>query len=259
MRFKRVSSILILFFLLWVFSRPLSSVLLWIYQGTGAQLHKFAGNVREVKKDALNLLSAEEQLEKAEERLKELELENSTLKTKTAELESQTAQLNYATKFQYTLTAAQVIGRSPDTWHRQVIINKGRRHGLRVGQGVISDKSIIGQIGKVGNDTAIVQLTQNRDWKMGIKIKRSGQFAVLVGDYPATAHLELIPMDSDIEIGDWVLSSGICVDSSDCPYPPDMLVGQVVEVKHDPNQVDLTVKVALIDDLRALREVYIIR
>ena len=111
----------------------------------------------------------------------------------------------------------------------------------------------------MSEDTAIVQLTQNRDWKMGIKIKRSGQLAVLVGDYPAPPHLELIPVDSDIEIGDWVVSSGICIESSNCPYPPDMLVGQVVEVKRDPNQVDLSVKVALIDDLRALREVYIIR
>ncbi len=234
-------------------------MLLWVYQGTGAQLHNIAGNVSEVKKEALNLLSAEEKLEKLTADKLNLELENSKLKAQVAELETQTSQLNYAHRFSYAITPAQVIGRSPDTWHRQLIINKGKRHGLRTGQGVISDKSIIGQVGKVAEDTAIVQLSQNRDWKMGIKIKRTGQYAVLVGDYPTTPHLELVALDSDLQIGDWVLSSGICLEAGDCPYPPEMLVGQIVEVRRDPNQVDLTVKVALVDDLRNLRELYIIR
>ncbi len=259
MKPKRLTPILVIIFLFWVFSRPLSSVLLWAYEGTGAQLHRLLGNVSEVKKDAINLLSAEEKLEKLEQRLIEIELENSTLKAKTAELEAQTTQLNYSARFQYAITPAQVIGRSPDTWHRQVIINKGRRHGLRVGQGVISSKSIIGQLAKVAETSAIVQLNENRDWKMGIKIKRTGQLGVMVGDHPAPPHLELIPVDSDLEIGDWVLSSGICLDAGDCPYPPDMPVGQVVEVRRDSKQVDLTVKVALLDDLRNLREVYIIK
>jgi len=258
-KLNRLSPILIAIIVIWVFSRPINSLLLWIYQSTGAQIHKLAGNVSEVKKDALNLLSAEEKLERAEIRLTELELENANLKAKNSELENQSAQLNYAAKFSYATTPAQVIGRSPDTWHRQVIINKGAKHGLRVGQGVISSKSIIGQIGKVSDDTAIVQLSQNRDWKMGIKIKRTGQYAVLVGDYPAPPHLELVPLDSDLQIGDWVLSSGICLEAGACPYPAEMPVGQIVEVRRDPDQVDLTVKVALLDDLSKLRQLYIIR
>ncbi len=233
--------------------------MLFIYEGTGAQLHKLVGNVKEVKNEALDLIGTEKKLEIAEEKNLNLELENTKLKAKLQELESKAEQLNYASRFNYATSPAKVIGRSPDTWHRQIIINKGRKDGVKVGQGVISNKSIIGQITKVGESSSIVQLSQNRDWKMGIKIKRTDQYGVIVGDYPSDPHLELFPIDSDLQVGDWVLSSGICIDVNSCPYPPNMLVGQVVEVRREPKQVDLLVKVALEDDLRYLENVYIIR
>ncbi len=256
---SRLVSIIAIFFLLWIFARPLSSVMLCFYKFSAAHVYKLLLNVREVKKDALDLLSAEEKLKQLVKENQELKLERTLFKARLQELEAQNRQLDYISRFQYSIIPAQVIGRSPDTWHRQLILNKGSKHGVKIGQGVISNKSIIGQISKLADSTAIVQLSQNPDWRMGIKIKRTGQLAVIRGNYPANPHLELLPVDSDIQIGDWVLSSGICINAGDCPYPPDLPLGQVVEVRKDPKQVDLTVKVALLEDLSKIQELYIIR
>ena len=50
--------------------------------------------------------------------------------------------------------------------------------------------------------------------------------ASLVGSVTGDVTLDLIPQDVDIEIGDLVLTSGLGGG-----YPPDLIVGQVVNVR----------------------------
>lgn len=258
MRLSQLLPIIAFCFFFWVFNKPMQKIALMTYDYSGALVQNFFGNIEEATEDAANLLSAEEELKKLRRENQELRIEKNFL---VAELRSK-ANISRALAFKKHLRAktiaAKVSGRSPDNWHKQIIINKGSKDGLSVGQGVVSEKAVIGQISKVGLYSSIVELIHNNSWKMGVRIKRTGQLGVLNGNYPGPGYVDFIAVDSDVKVGDEVLSSGICLDQNNCPYPEAFPVGIVTEVIKDPDVVDLVVKVEFIEDLQKLREVFVI-
>lgn len=259
MQLKRIIPIIALCFFAWVFNKPLTAVALFAYDYSGKFLQSLFAGLEETTEEATSLLEAKNKVEKLSLELEAQRLENLKLKSRLAELKPAAKQLGFKSRFSYEVIAAKVIGRSPDTWHKQVIINKGSKDGIELGRGVLSSKAIVGQVAKLGEHSAIVELIHNPDYKIGVKIKRTGQLGVLNGNYPGPGYMEFIPIDSDVQVGDWVQSSGICLTEDICPYPEGFPVGQVVEVRKDPDVVDLLVRVAFIEDLRKLKELYIIR
>lgn len=244
--------------LLWVFARPLTALSLFIYKFTGSFISTGYQNIQTSRQQAADLVSTRELAA-------QLELENRTLKVINTAVEAAAlktrdyqAALDFKSNFNYKTIFAQVIGRSPDSWHKQIIISKGSDDGVLIGRGVLTEQGIIGQVSKTSPHSAIVQLIFNPDWRMGVKIARLGQYGVLNGNYPGPASLQFITVDSQVQVGDEIVTSGVCIDTGNCPYPENFPVGKVVEVRRDPNQVDLVVKVEFYEDLSGIREVFVL-
>lgn len=249
---------LAVFAFIWVFSRPLSSLGLYVYNFTGAHLSSLFTNIEQTKEDASDLLVAQEKAQSLEEQNGKLLLENTKLKSQLVDMPKLRAQLDYQKEFKYSSIPAQVIGRSPDTWHKQIIINKGSNAGVKIGKGVITEKGIIGQVLKVTPFSSIVQLVYNSNFKMGVKVEPLNVYGVLVGSYPGLAKIEFIPVDTQIKLGDKVYSSGVCLDDNNCAYPANFPVGVVEKVTRDPDVVDLLVSVKFAEDLTSIREVFVL-
>ena len=244
----------------WVFARPLASLGLFFYHISGAYLSSIFQNIQQTQKEASDLLVAQEKLKEMEEEVKRLSLENIKFKARAGKLEILEEKLSFQNSASMMdLIPARVVGRSPDYWHKQIIIAKGKKDGIKVGRGVLTEKGIVGQICKVGHNNSVVQLIFDRDWRMGVKIPRLNQYGVLSGNYPGPAYLEFIPVDSEVKAGDEILTSGICLDVDNCPYPENFPVGTVVQVEKDPNVVDLSVRVKFHEDLTGLREVFVLK
>lgn len=244
---------------LWVFNRPLSALGLFLYKFTGGYLHSSAQSLSTTQKQASDLWTANQKLQIYKELNKELILNNNLLESQVSEIPGLKKALDFKNNSTYATIPAKIIGRSPDTWHRQVIIDKGSHHGVKVGQGVITEKGVVGQIQKVGMYSSIVQLVYNADWRMGVKISRLGQYGVLTGDYPELPYLQFITIDSDVKVGDEIVTSGICIDTSNCPYPENYPVGKVFSVKKDPDEVDLVVKIKFNENLSMISEVFVLK
>jgi rod shape-determining protein MreC len=244
--------------LLWVFNRPISAFALFTYNGTGAILNIVFENLKATQKEAADLLAAQKKADDLTKKNQILILENTKLTAKLENMDRLEAALNFKSRFPYKTIPAKIIGRSPSTWHKQVIINKGSSHGVSLGKGVVTEKGVIGQIQKVSPYSSIVQLVYNTDWRMGVKISGLGKYGVLSGNYPEPAFLQFITVDSNVKVGDEILTSGICIDSDNCPYPENFPVAKVISVSRDPNIVDLVVKVQFDEDLSAVREVFVL-
>jgi rod shape-determining protein MreC len=244
--------------LIWVFNRPLTAVSLFGYRITGAFIHNSYDSIKHAQKEAADLLSAQRKANKLEFTNKLLTIENTELKSQIDKTPYYEQALNFKNSFNYKTVFARILGRSPDAWHKQIIIDKGSKDGITVGRGVITEKGIVGQVMKVGYGSSIVQLVFNPEWRMGVKLARLNQYGVLNGNYPDLAFLQFITVDSEVAVGDEIVTSGICIDTDNCPYPENFPVGRVVEVKHDPNVVDLVVKVKFYEDLSRIREVFVI-
>jgi rod shape-determining protein MreC len=262
MNLGKVRSLIIPIFALlifcWVFNRPISAFALFIYNNTAAHFNNTVRGLKKTKQDAEALLHAEELAAKLEKENRELIINKTSLESQIAKTQQLEKSLQIKSQFKYRTITAAVIGRSPDAWHDQFIINKGSQDGIKVGRGVINEDGVIGQIKKVGRSSSVVQLISNPDWRMGVKVARLNQYCILNGNYPEKARLQFITIDSDIQAGDEIVSSGVCTDNDKCPYPENFPVGKVVMVGKDPNEIDLVVEVEYYADLNKTKYVFVL-
>jgi len=127
---------------------------------------------------------------------------------------------------QNTYRAAAVIGRDPSPFLHYVIINRGSNDGFLRGMPVVTDQGLIGRIDAVISDAARIQLITDPASSVNVHLQNADTEASLVGSVTGDVTLELIPQDIIVERGDLVLTSGLGGG-----YPPDLIIGQVVNVR----------------------------
>src|SRR4030095_14689861 len=122
--------------------------------------------------------------------------------------------------------AAAVIGRDPSPFLQYVIINRGSNDGILRGMPVVTDQGLVGRVDAVIADAARVQLITDPAANVNIRLQNAEVDASLVGSVTGDLTLELIPQDASLQSGDLVLTSGLGGG-----YPPDLIVGQVLNVR----------------------------
>ena len=121
--------------------------------------------------------------------------------------------------------SAAVISRKTGGWWRQIILNKGSKDGVEVGNVVIGPGGILGRINNTSLFTSSVTLLTSPESKVGVWVDRIQINGLLVGsgdDYPS---LILYSKDADIQVGDFVSSS-----PASTLLPPNIPIGIVQSV-----------------------------
>ncbi|AKC59843.1 rod shape-determining protein MreC [Blochmannia endosymbiont of Polyrhachis (Hedomyrma) turneri] len=104
----------------------------------------------------------------------------------------------------------QVISTKINQYTSQIIIDKGIRHGVYVGQPVINHKGIIGQVIATNDITSRVLLICDTSHAVPVQILRNNTRMILNGNgYKKTMDIKHFPNNSDIQIGDILITSGI--------------------------------------------------
>lgn len=128
-----------------------------------------------------------------------------------------------------TRMVAEVIAVDSDPFSQQVVINKGLLHNVFLGQPVIDDRGIVGQVSSVGATTARVILISDASHGLPTRSETSGIRVVAqgVGD---TERLELmhVPHSTDLEVGEMLFSSGL-----GGIYPEGYPVAVITQVRRD--------------------------
>ena len=122
--------------------------------------------------------------------------------------------------------AAAVIGRDPSPFLQYVIINSGSNDGIQRGMPVVTNQGLVGRVDAVIADAARVQLITDPASKVNVRLQNAEADASLIGSVTGDVTLDLIPQDVALEPGDLVLTSGLGGG-----YPPDLIVGQVLNVR----------------------------
>lgn len=139
-----------------------------------------------------------------------------------------------------TAIVSEVIGVTPDPFSHEIIIDKGRRDGLSVGQAVLDAYGLMGQIVQTSQFTSRVMLISDSNHAVPVVVNRSGVRAILLGTgQPETLDLVDVPDTADIRRGDLLVSSGL-----GGRFPKDYPVARVTRIQHDPGQPFATVKAA---------------
>ena len=150
------------------------------------------------------------------------------------------------------ITAA-VISRKTGSWWRQIILNKGSKDGVEIGNTVIGPGGLLGIVNKTSFFTSSVTLITSPQSKVGVLVDRNQINGLLVGlgdDYPS---LILYSKDADIKVGDFVSSS-----PASTLLPPNIPIG-VVQSVDEPFKSKKTAKISLLAKPHVIDWVQIIK
>lgn len=104
----------------------------------------------------------------------------------------------------------EVVSVSPDPYSHEVVINKGERDGVQVGQAILDANGLMGQVVQTSQFTSRVLLISDSSHAVPVEVVRNGLRAILLGNGDTEA-LELVhvPDTADIREGDLLVSSGL--------------------------------------------------
>lgn len=110
----------------------------------------------------------------------------------------------------YRMNLAQIIGTDTNPLKQVVVLNKGENDGVKIGQTVIDENGILGQIINTYPNTSRLLLITDEQQSVSVLIARTGQRAMVSGN----GRLDMLSLDyifktADVAIGDELISSGL--------------------------------------------------
>ena len=178
------------------------------------------------------------------ERYAELEAENQRLRDL----------LDSAARVGVQALIAERLAVDLDPYSRRIVLNKGIRDGVQVGQSLIDANGIMGQVVEAGPFSSSAVLITDPSHALPVQVRRSGLLGIAVGTGPLD-QLELthVPINADVLVGDVLVTSGL-----GGRFPSGYPVGRVVSVNRDSARPFAQVMVESSADLERNREVLLV-
>lgn len=128
-----------------------------------------------------------------------------------------------------TSTVAEILYVGRDPFSRKVIIDKGTSQGIQEGSAVIDDTGLVGQVTRAFPWSAEVALISDRQQVVPVQVVRNGLRAAVFGvGYDGALDLRFMPVNSEVENGDMLVTSGI-----DGVYPPGLPVAVISNIERN--------------------------
>ncbi len=154
--------------------------------------------------------------------------------------------------------AVRVVGRDPQRWFQEIVLDKGTEHGLNVGDPVIAvdngREALIGRITETAAHVSKVMLLQDPLSGVAAEVTgATGGDGLVEGGNAHELYLKYLDRSSQVKIGDAVVTSGLGQ-----VFPPGVAIGTVEDIRPDPRQLFLQAILRPAIKSSALRTVLVI-
>lgn len=149
---------------------------------------------------------------------------------------------------------ANVVAFDVSPFQNTVRVNKGLKQGVFQGQAVVSTRGIVGQVIQTDAHYSDVMLLMDKVSAIDVINSRTRQRGILRGHGLRALKFEYLPVSSDVQLGDELISSGL-----DQVYPKGLSVGFVSKVGQASRQLFKEVFVTPYEDTQYLEEVLLVR
>lgn len=199
--------------------------------------------------------------------LKILQIDNIKLLAENAKMHNLQAEnddlrklLDFTENKEYSYIIANVVSKNlllnVHEQNNNLIINKGLQDGVEEGLAVINSEGVVvGKILEVKEMSSLLVLTSNNECRYAAMIQNgSGVSGIMEGRLGLTMSINFIPQTESIKSGDFVVTSGL-----EQKIPAGLLLGTVVEVKKESNEIWQSAVVDPIVNLDNLKIVSILK
>ncbi|WP_437439711.1 rod shape-determining protein MreC [Geopseudomonas aromaticivorans] len=140
--------------------------------------------------------------------------------------------LNSAALVDDKVLVSELIGIDPNPFTHRILIDKGEKDGVYLGQPVLDALGLMGQVVEVMPYAARVLLLTDSTHSIPVQVNRNGLRAIAIGTgNPERLELRHVADTADIKEGDLLVSSGLGQR-----FPAGYPVATVKEVIHDSGQ-----------------------
>ena len=126
----------------------------------------------------------------------------------------------------------EILFNPPNPISQRIVINRGGHDGLKLGNPIANDAGILGQVVRLYDRSAEVSLLEDRDFAVPVQVARNGLRAAVFGAGRGNPlELRYLPVASDLEVGDVLITSGI-----DGVYPPGFAVAVISRIERNADK-----------------------
>lgn len=183
----------------------------------------------------------------------ELRLENAALRDENDRIRAESRQaeellrqhelltglLQLRNGFEYSTVAASVIARDSSEVQRRVILDRGTDDGIVIGDVVIAaGGALVGRIVEAGSGSAVVQLISDSASTVIGQLVGTAATGEVTGQLPGSLLMENIDSSVPVLLGEEVVTAGIeLAGGIRSPYPKGLVIGRVIDVRRDANEI----------------------
>ena len=137
--------------------------------------------------------------------------------------------LGSASRINDEVIVAELLSVDQNPYRQLIEINRGSDDGVAIGQAVIDDYGVMGQVIHVNPRSATTILISDAQHAIPVQFIRSGTRSVAFGRGTSDSlELRYLPATADIKIGDVLVTSGL-----GGRFPRDYPVASVIEINED--------------------------
>jgi len=141
--------------------------------------------------------------------------------------------LDTARRLEHEFISAEVAGIDLDPIARRLMLRRGRDRGVTRGMPVIDADGVVGQVEQVRARTATVIMITNPDHALPVQVLPVGERTIAYGSgLPEALRLTDLPMNTGIEVGDLVVTSGV-----GGRFPAGLPVARITALERDPGKL----------------------
>ncbi len=216
--------------------------------------HSLAGSIRNTTDTYINLIH----IRKTNRKLKK---ENRSLKARLFLMEEINQEnkrlsrlLDFKQKNPLNFISAQVIGKDPISKYRLIMVNRGRKAGVKKNMIVINEKGVVGYVFRVFARFSQVILLTDPHASLPAIIRRSRVYGLVEGANKNICRLKHLKRRDDVKTGDIIVTSGLS-DLSAGGFP----IGTVTDIKKQKYGLTQEVSVRPFINPSRLEEVLIVK
>jgi rod shape-determining protein MreC len=209
---------------------------------------------------------------KARSQVKQLKVENQTLVAELAKARyalALNAQLSHLVGLDrsdsissYHPVAANVISRDAVLWYQHIEVDKGSDDGVHVGNPVIGDRGLVGNVSVVGPTYSVVTLITDHTMSEAAQVldqgNDTGVLVPAVGD-PNQLVMQYLPTNAQgLKKGQLVVTVGFKSGSLQDLYPPGIPIGTVTDFNPETLAANESIRVKPVADLQHISVVQVL-
>lgn len=202
----------------------------------------------------INLINTKRENDELKAQLDELRMENQKLH----ELKKENARfrtlLGFMEKKPNTMIAARVTGEDLKNWFRSIIIDKGKKQGIKAKMPVITPKGLVGQAVEVNRWHSKVMIINDTNSSIDVNVDGKNTRGLLEGTGQNILKLKYVIKNDAIEIGDKLYTSG-----KDDIFPKGIPAGIVMAIDRNKAGIFADIDVMPFNNYKYLDEVLVIK